>query len=180
MTTTGFPHHTVESAPSTARPSVEAVVRKQGFLPAPVARMATSPELLGTFLGALGAFDRTSLTPAEREVVVFALATEVECHYCVALHTASLPDGAPVAELRARKPLPDNRSEALRQFALAVWRTRGAVSEEDMAGFLAAGFDHRAALEVVLGIGTYTLSTFANRMTGAPLDPPLERHRWEG
>lgn len=34
------------------------------------------------------------------------------------------------------------------------------------AAFIAAGFDQQA-LEVVLGIGTYTLSTFANRMTRA-------------
>lgn len=31
----------------------------------------------------------------------------------------------------------------------------------------------RDALEVVLGIGTYTLSSLANRLTRAPLDPQL-------
>ena len=30
-----------------------------------------------------------------------------------------------------------------------------------------------AALDVVLGIGTYTMSTLANRLTGAPVDDQL-------
>jgi hypothetical protein len=32
----------------------------------------------------------------------------------------------------------------------------------------------------VLGIGTYTLSTLANRMTGAPVDEPLQPLAWTG
>jgi hypothetical protein len=36
------------------------------------------------------------------------------------------------------------------------------------------------ALEVVLGIGVYTLSTLANRLTGAQLDAPLTDYAWRG
>jgi hypothetical protein len=36
--------------------------------------------------------------------------------------------------------------------------------------FLAHGYTPRNALEVVLGIGTYTMSTLANRLTQAPVD----------
>ncbi|WP_243706338.1 hypothetical protein [Micromonospora sp. KC721] len=28
-------------------------------------------------------------------------------------------------------------------------------------------------------VGTYAISTFANRLTGAPLDPPLAAYAWE-
>jgi hypothetical protein len=38
----------------------------------------------------------------------------------------------------------------------------------------------RNALEVVLGVGTYTLSTYANRLTDAPLDDPLTPFAWSG
>ncbi|MGC5410825.1 carboxymuconolactone decarboxylase family protein, partial [Streptomyces sp. DT225] len=41
--------------------------------------------------------------------------------------------------------------------------------------FRAHGYTARNALEVTLGIAAYTLSTFANRMTGAPVDGPLAR-----
>jgi hypothetical protein len=36
-----------------------------------------------------------------------------------------------------------------------------------------SGYTRRQALEVVLGIGAYTMSTYANRLTGAPIDPEL-------
>ena len=42
-----------------------------------------------------------------------------------------------------------------------------------MAEFLGHGFTRRNALEVVLGIGAYTLSTLANRLVAAPVDEQL-------
>jgi len=37
----------------------------------------------------------------------------------------------------------------------------------------------RNALDVVLGVGTYTMSTLANRMVRAPLDDQLSQFAWE-
>jgi len=42
-----------------------------------------------------------------------------------------------------------------------------AVSDAELDAFLAHGYTRQNALEVVLGIGTYTVSTFANRLTRA-------------
>ena len=61
----------------------------------------------------------------------------------------------------------------MRAFVLGVLATAGAVDDETMDAFLAAGYTPRNALEVVLGIGAYTTSTFANRMIKAPIDGPL-------
>ncbi|MGQ0840162.1 carboxymuconolactone decarboxylase family protein [Actinokineospora sp.] len=181
---TMFITHTADTAPAGSKPIIVGAARKFGYVPAPVARMAASPELLGTFMANLAVFDRTTLTELEREIVVMTMATHVECHYCVAMHSATLAARATPAEvidtLRDEKPLADNRLEALRRFTLAVLATHGGVSEVDTKAFLDAGYTQRAALEVVLGIGTYTLSTFANRLTGAPLDPPFEPYRWPG
>jgi hypothetical protein len=44
-----------------------------------------------------------------------------------------------------------------------------------MAEFLGHGYTRQNALEVVLGIGAYTVSTLANRMTDAPVDEPLKQ-----
>jgi alkylhydroperoxidase family enzyme len=46
--------------------------------------------------------------------------------------------------------------------------TAGDVDDLAMESFLAAGYTPRQALDVVLGIGAYTISTFANRLTRAP------------
>ncbi|MEH1169620.1 carboxymuconolactone decarboxylase family protein [Micromonospora sp. CPCC 205539] len=172
-----FTAHTAETAPAAARPTVEAVSRRFGFLPAPVALMADSPELLAGFLTANAGFDQTALEPIEREVVAFAVATTNGCPITVALHTGTLTRLDASTELsnalRAGTELPEVRLEALRQFTLAVLDHRGAVPDEALEAFLAAGYQPRHALDVVLGVGTYTISTFANRLTRAPLDPPL-------
>ncbi|WP_233564994.1 carboxymuconolactone decarboxylase family protein [Micromonospora musae] len=100
----------------------------------------------------------------------------------LAMHTATLTRhrAAPelIAALRAGTALPGDRLEALRRFTLAVLDRRGAVPEEELTAFLAAGYLPRNALDVVLGVGTYTISTFANRLVDAPLDPPLAAYAW--
>jgi hypothetical protein len=52
-------------------------------------------------------------------------------------------------------------------FTLRVLETSGEVPDDELTEFLAAGFTKRNALEVVLGIGTYTMSTLANRLVRA-------------
>jgi alkylhydroperoxidase family enzyme len=64
-------------------------------------------------------------------------------------------------------------------FTVDVLATAGAVGPGAMDAFLAHGFTARNALEVVMGIGIYTMSTFANRMTDAPLDEPLAPFAWD-
>jgi AhpD family alkylhydroperoxidase len=184
MTESPFVSHTAETAPEGSRPIVQGSLKKFGFLPAPVSKMAESPELLGMFMNGIGTFDKTTLAPMEREVMVLTFATYVECHYCVAMHSTMLAaQNAPeelVTDLREKKPLSDPRLEAMRQFTLAVIDTHGQVARNDMDSFFAAGYTQRNALEVVMGIGVYTMSTYANRMTEAKLDPPFQKYRWEG
>jgi AhpD family alkylhydroperoxidase len=180
---TYFPDHTVESAPPESRRSMESTARRLGYLPAAVARLASSPPLLDGFLRLSGLFESTTLDPLAREVVIFTIATRNGCHVCVAMHTAKLgPLGANedlVDALRAGRPLADPRLDAVRVFTLDVLVTAGAVGPAAMDAFLAHGFTARNALEVVMGIGVYTMSTFANRMTDAPLDEPLAPFAWE-
>ena len=180
---TSFPPHTLESAPPEARRSMEVTARRMGYLPAPVARLATSPQLLDAFLRASGLFEAGTLDPLARETLILTIATRNGCHVCVAMHTAALVRlGAPEAlidALRAGDQLPDERLDAVRVFTLEVLATAGAVSPSAMDAFLAHGFTPRNALEVVLGIGAFTMSTLANRMTEAPLDEQLAAYGWD-
>lgn len=180
---TVFPSHTVESAPAAARRTMTSVQDQWGYLPAGVARLATSPRTLDGFLKLNGIFEASTLDPVSREVVVMTMATRNGCHICVAIHTKRLAamDADPelIAALRARLPLADSRLEALRVFLHRVLDTTGDVGEEALQAFLSQGYTAEQALEVVLGIGTYTLSTFANRLTAAPLDAPLADYAWD-
>jgi AhpD family alkylhydroperoxidase len=175
-----FPAHTIETAPQAARRTMGAVEKRFGFLPSAVARLAESPELLDGFLRASGLFEASTLDPVAREVVVMTMATRNGCELCVAMHTGTLrgldADEELVAALQAGEPLADSRLEALRAFVLEVLATAGDVPDDAVRAFLGHGYTLRNALEVVLGIGAYTMSTFANRLTSAPLDEPFARH----
>jgi AhpD family alkylhydroperoxidase len=182
LTEHAFTDHTVDSAPEGSRRQMAQTAARIGYLPAAIGRMAESPELLGGFLTASGLFEQTSLDPLTREVLILTVATRNECHLCVAMHTAKLTrlgaDAGLIAALRASQPLADPRLEAMRTFTLAVVASCGAVSAADMQRFLDGGYTRQNALEVVLGVGAYTISTLANRMTAAPVDPALQEYAW--
>lgn len=172
-----FPSHTIESAPADARRAMTTVESHQGYLPVAIGMMANSPHTLDGFLRLNAIFESCSLDPVAREVLVMTVATRNGCHLCVAMHTARLTglgaDATLIAALRESAPLDDKRLDAVRVFTLRVLETAGDVGDEALAAFFAHGYTAQNALEVVLGIGTYTMSTLANRLTGAPVDDQL-------
>jgi AhpD family alkylhydroperoxidase len=174
---TWFPDHTIESAPPAARRSMAATEKHLGYLPAAVARMAVSPHLLDGFGKLSAIFESSTLDPVAREVLVMTIATTNRCHSCVAMHTARLTalgaDPDTIARLRNAAPLAGEHLEAIRVFTLGVLATAGDVGDEALRAFLARGYTSQNALEVVLGIGTCTMSTLANRRTRAPVDDQL-------
>jgi len=161
-----FTNHTIESAPAGSRRAMTATASHLGYLPTAIGLMS-------------GSFDGTSLDPVAREVLVMTMAARNGCHLCRAMHTARLTaldaDQALIASLRAGEPLADPRLEAIRVFTLRVLDTAGDVGEPALKEFFARGYTERNALEVVLGIGAYTMSTLANRLTGAPIDEHLRQ-----
>ncbi|WP_051804288.1 carboxymuconolactone decarboxylase family protein [Streptomyces griseus] len=131
----------------------------------PAARMAAgaaalkarAPHVLDAFFAISRAFESTTLDPHSREAVILAVASRNQCHLCVDIHEAKYAAlGLP--------PSPE-RIDAVRKFTLQVLASSGAVTDAELAAFEAAGYTRQNALEVVLGIGAYTLSTFANRLT---------------
>ncbi|MFK4110011.1 carboxymuconolactone decarboxylase family protein [Streptomyces sp. NPDC002176] len=118
-----------------------------------------SPQNLDGFLTLSAMFESTTLDPHSRETVILTVATRNQCHLCVDMHQARLTTLGP-----AENP---ERLDAVHRFTLQILASSGAVSEEELAAFQAHGYTRRNALEVVLGIGAYTLSTLSNRLVGA-------------
>ncbi|MFD6246984.1 carboxymuconolactone decarboxylase family protein [Streptomyces roseolus] len=117
---------------------------------------AQAPQVLDAFLALSGIFESTTLDPHSRETVILTVAARSQCHLCTDIHEA---------KYAALGPAPSaERLDAVRTFTLQVLASSGAVSDAELAAFEAAGYTRQNALEVVLGIGTYTLSTFANRL----------------
>lgn len=181
-TTARFPHHTVDSAPERSQSVLRAQQEKFGFVASPLARMAESPALLEAAIRILGSFEQSSLSHAEREVVAFTMAYDNDCTYCMAMHSAlamRVPELKPEIERLRSGALPaDARLAVLSAFVRSVVVHHGNVPAEERETFTAAGFTVEQALDVVLGVAAYTLTTFTNHLTGAPLDAAFERFRW--
>lgn len=174
--------HTVETAPETARGALAETQKAFGFLPNLLGVMAEAPALLKAYQTLGGLFETTSLSAAERQVVLLATSYENGCEYCVAAHSViaamqKVPNDV-VHSIRDGEPIADPKLEALRRFTVTLVRERGWPSEADINGFLAAGYGHQQVLEVVLGIGMKTLSNYANHIAGTPLDQAFASAAW--
>jgi len=175
--------HTVETAPEAAREGLRGLQAAVGLIPNLAATMATSPGLLNGFLALRELYAAGSFSPADIQVLSIVSATENDCAWCVAFHTAiALKEGVPadvVDSLRAVRAPGDARWAALTDFARAMVRGRGNVGPAAFAKFLAAGFTREQALEVVLGMGFSLLANYAHHLTQAPLDAFLAPHAWK-
>lgn len=178
-----FPLHDIDDAPEGSRPILEGAKDEYGFLPNLLGVMATSPALLEAYTSVAEAFDKTSLTPGERQVVLLATSHENGCEYCMAAHSAIGMDAGldePVVEaLRAGRPLPDGKLEALRRFTKRVVETRGWPGDEAIEAFEAAGYTRQNVLDVITGVGMKTLSNYTNHIAGTPLDEVFRPMEWK-
>lgn len=178
-----FTQHTPETAPEKARPMLEGAIATLGFLPNLYAHLAEAPAALEAYFGLSAQFDKTSLSPEERQVVLLAASVENGCEFCVAAHSMIAREMAKVpAEtvdaLRAAETLPQPRLDALANFTRALVRDRGWASDAASSAFFAAGFDRQQAIEVVLGVAMKTLSNYVNHLTGTQTNPELSAHAW--
>lgn len=177
-----IPICTTESAPERARPTLEAVRGRFGFLPNLMGAMANSPGLLQAYLTLQSLFDETSLTLVERQTVLLETSVANGCEYCVAAHSAiARHQGVPaevVDAIRHERAIQDPRLEALRGLTRELVATRGWPSEGARQRFADAGFTAGQLLEVVLGIGLKTLSNFTNHLAETPLDPAFAATAW--
>jgi len=179
---TDFTFYETSDAPETAKPLLEKGEQAFGFVPNILKGMAEAPALLEGYLTLSGLFDQTSFSPVERQVVLLAVSHENKCHYCMAAHSGVAQmagaDEQTIKALRENTPIPDDKLEALRQFTRTVAEKRGHVADAEIEAFLAAGYDKRQVLEVILGVGMKTLSNYTNHITETPLDAQLEPMAW--
>ena len=179
-----LPLRSIDDAPEEAKARLEAAEKNNGFLPNLVRVLANAPVALETYQTVSAINGRASLTLPEREAVQITAAATHGCGFCVAGHTAIADkkaglDPDVISALRGGAQVPDARLDAVARFTGEVIASRGAVSDEALAAFKAAGYDDQAALEVVLGVSLATLCNFANNLGQPPLNPQLAAYAWE-
>lgn len=176
---------TLENASAGAKPILEKALAQVGFIPNMYARMVNSPGLLDTYLHGYAVFrNQSGFSSQEQEVVFLSISRENGCEYCVSAHSflADMKSGVPAEVTNAIRndvPIPDTKLQALASFTRTLVAARGLPTKADVAPFLAAGYEERHILEIVLAISVKTLSNYANHLFHTPLDPMFEGRRWK-
>jgi uncharacterized peroxidase-related enzyme len=177
-----FTLHTQSTAPDGSRKLLAVIEQQFGFVPNLFAVQAESPAMLEGFQALYQAFESTALSATERETVLLATSFENGCAFCVAAHTAAAfkrkVSPEVVASLREGRSIDDAKLEALHRFTRALVTKRGAVTEEETASFLRAGYDNRALLEVIMGVALMVMSNYTNRLAKTPLNASFEPFAW--
>lgn len=174
--------HTPDTAPAASRPILDAVQKSYGFLPNLFGVFAESPAMAEAYSAISKIFDKTDLTPTERQIVLMTNNRLNECTYCMAAHTTiSQMQGVSadvIESLRKGTAIDNPKLEALRQFAIRINETRGFVTQNDVDAFRDAGYTQGNILDVILGTSFKTLSNYTNHIAETPLDDAFAANIW--
>ena len=178
-----FTFHTIETAPSESQPLIENSVKAFGRLPGLHKVMAESPQLLEGYQVLHKLFQDTSFGAEELTVVWQTINVEHECHYCVPAHTGIANmmkvDQALTEALRNEAPMPTAKLQALHDTTLAMVRSRGNLSEQEVEAFFAAGYGPKQLLEIILGLSQKVMSNYVNHLAQTPVDDVFKVYAWE-
>ena len=181
---TRFTVHSLETAPAASRPMLEGLKKAFGFVPNLYAVFAESPAALQGALAIGEAFSKSTLSPAEQQLVAIAVSEANDCQFCVAAHSTiakhmAKADPALVAAARNRAPLPDAKLDALVTFTRKLVEQRGFVAESDLAAFIKAGYSKAQVIEVLLGVGMKTFNNYVDHIAHVPLNDQFKAEAWQ-
>ena len=178
-----FTIHTIESAPEASKPLLEASVKGFGMLPNLHGVMAEAPGLLEGYQILHKLFSESSFNAEELTVVWQTINVEHECHYCVPAHSAIAQmmsvDGALTEALRNGTAMPTEKLQVLHDTTLAMTRSRGVLTDDELAAFYGVGYGQRQILEIVLGLSQKVMSNYTNHLAQTPVDAPFESFAWK-
>ncbi len=179
---TDYTLHNTESAPAGSRSFLKEAEDELGFTPNLMAAMAESPATLRAYRQLSEAFDNTTLSPTERQIVLLATAVANGSSYAVPKHSLTAENAGmgrtDIEHIRSREPLSDTRQEALRSFVSDLVNARGRIDDARFQRFLEAGFSKQNALAVITGVTLVTLSVYVNHLVDAPLDEQIRDWSW--
>jgi uncharacterized peroxidase-related enzyme len=178
-----FTVHTESSAPEESRAILAGTREMIGFVPNLFGVFAESPAMLEAYTTLSGLFDKCSLGPVERQVVLLTASHANSCRYCMAAHSglammAGMPESV-LQLLRSGFPLPDEKLDALATYTRRLVEKQGMVHEAETEAFIDVGFTRAQVLEVILGVALKTMSNYTNHLAETPLDGAFSALVWE-
>lgn len=172
--------HTLDTAPEQAKSRVELVQKNSGFIPNLIGVLANAPAALEMYQEVGKLNGQTSLSAAEIEVIQITAAKINECAFCVAGHTKistlkKLFTDEVLTSIRNVEEFSrlDYKLNALARYTTALILNKGAVSDQELADFLAVGYTEQQAVEVILGIALATLCNYTNNLAKTEINREL-------
>lgn len=179
---TTFTTHTIESAPSPAKPILQNVKEAFGFVPNLLATMAEAPVLLEGYMTLASTLDKSDLSETERQIVLMTNNRLNGCLYCMAAHTTlsqmANVDADVIDALRNNTPIANSKLEALRTFSAIINESRGWPSEAQVSDFLSAGYTQQNILEVIMATSLKVMSNYTNHIAETSLDDAFAPNAW--
>ena len=180
MSAYAFP--AVENAHPEARPMLEGPKAHLGFVPNLLLGLSNAPPVLAGYGDLAKHFGKVGLSGVEMQTGLIVASVENACAYCVAAHstfaTNAKVDPEVLTALRRGEETSDTKLNALAAFVRTLMRTKGHVSDADLARFLAAGYTREQGIGVLIGLAMKTIANLANHLMDTPLDPQFAAQRW--
>ena len=165
---------TVESAPQGSKAILQAIQKRNGFIPNLMATFASSPALLNGYVGLDTAWQKSSFSALERQLILLAASVENRCGYCIATHATALEDlkvnRQCILAVRNRGSLGNQRLDALVTLTRELVLERGFVAPNTRRRFVAAGFTEVALMEVLIGVALKVMSNYLDNLAPIAID----------
>lgn len=165
----------VDPATVTARPRklLESVKAKLGSAPNMMRAMAVSPAVLEGYLALDAALSRGTLSPRLREQIALAVAESNQCDYSRAAHAVTgkmvgLSNTELVASRRGTSA--ERHAAAALEFACAILKKRGGVTEDDLVRIRRAGYGDAEITEIVANVALNVFTNYFNRVARTEID----------
>lgn len=175
---------TLENANEAQKPQLEKSLKEMGMIPNMYANMVNSPGLMETYATGYDRFRKNSgFSPVEQEVVFVTISVLNGCEYCTAAHSFIADKMSKVQTevtdaIRNGEEIPDAKLSALSEFTKVMFEKRGNPGQEEAQAFLAAGYQEKQILEIILALAVKTLSNYANHIFQTPVDEAFSSRIW--
>ena len=157
----------IETLPDDIRMRLDDIQNRSGFLPNIFVAMARRPDEFRAFFNyhdILMDQNNSSLTKAEKELIVVATSALNDCHYCVIAHGAILriraknPLIADQVSVNFRKADLTDRESALLEFAATIATSPGRVGEADLLDMKQKGFSEEDVWDAMAVTAFFAMS----------------------
>lgn len=160
----------IDQTNTAAQTQLHAVKTKLGMVPNLFSTLAHSPAALAGYLQLNDALQQGALSAAQRETVSLAAAQFNSCAYCLSAHTL-MGKGAGLsadAITSARK----GEGSAVAVLTQQVLKSRGQISDAELAAARVAGLNDAQIIEVVAAVALNVLTNYVNNLAGTEIDFP--------